>query len=166
LTAICRHRQKFTTWTDDRDGVALAPSGSRSQMCNIRLGLEKPRCPDASRAQVSKMIERVRDARERLNGVIVIDFVVPDIMPTGRNPAWRMGPALSQYPLPATFCPATRHNHHQPVFDNVRQRPLRDIWQARSVPGLSRHRTGCPSPAAPAIARKWIGAVAAARPSP
>ena len=50
------------------------------------------------------------------------------------------------------------------VFDNVRDRRLRDIWlTSEAFQSFPRHRPGCASPAAPASSARSTGAAAAAR---
>jgi pyrroloquinoline quinone biosynthesis protein E len=83
-----------------------------------------------TREQVLRSAELVAEARERLKGVLVIDFVVPDYYAKrpkpcmggwGRRiinitPSGKVLPCHAAESLPGL------------VFDNVRDRRLRDIW--------------------------------------
>jgi pyrroloquinoline quinone biosynthesis protein E len=83
-----------------------------------------------TRDQVLKSAALVAEARERLKGVLVIDFVVPDYYARRPKPCmggWGRGiinitPSGKVLPChAAASLPGL-------AFDNVRDRPLRDIW--------------------------------------
>ena len=83
-----------------------------------------------TRAQVMRSIEIVNAARERLKGILAIDFVVPDYYATWPKPCmggWGRGiinvtPSGKVLPCHAAeTIPGLR-------FDNVRDKPLAEIW--------------------------------------
>ena len=85
-----------------------------------------------TRAQVMRSVEIVHAARERLKGILVIDFVVPDYYATWPKPCmggWGRGiinvtPSGKVLPCHAAeTIPGLR-------FDNVRDKPLAEIWLA------------------------------------
>jgi pyrroloquinoline quinone biosynthesis protein E len=128
------HRQNVHH-LDAMIAMAVALGAQRIEIANVQYygwALKNRAALMPSRAQVSKMIERVRDARERLNGVIVIDFVVPDYYahrPKSCMGGWgrrflNISPSGDVLPCHAAQSITSLS------FDNVRQRPLRDIWQS------------------------------------
>jgi PqqA peptide cyclase len=83
-----------------------------------------------TRAQVKRSAEIVQEARERLKGILVIDFVVPDYYATWPKPCmggWGRGivnvtPSGNVLPCHAAeTIPGL-------TFDNVRDKPLAEIW--------------------------------------
>ena len=105
---------------------------ARDRPCPIlRLGLSQPRGADPDlRADTLASIELVERARERLKGVLTIDMVVPDYYAKRPKPCmggWGKGfmnitPAGKVLP-----CHAAESIKFL-SFDNVKDRPLRDIW--------------------------------------
>ena len=83
-----------------------------------------------TRAQVTRSIEIVNAARERLKGILAIDFVVPDYYATWPKPCmggWGRGiinvtPSGKVLPCHAAETIPGLH------FDNVRDKPLAEIW--------------------------------------
>ena len=83
-----------------------------------------------TRAQVTRSIEIVDAAREQLKGILVIDFVVPDYYATWPKPCmggWGRGiinvtPSGKVLPCHAAETISGLH------FDNVRDKPLEEIW--------------------------------------
>jgi PqqA peptide cyclase len=83
-----------------------------------------------TRDQVLKSAELVDAARERLRGVLVIDFVVPDYYASRPKPCmggWGRG-IVNVTPSGKVLPCHAAETIPGLVFDNVRDRPLRDIW--------------------------------------
>jgi PqqA peptide cyclase len=83
-----------------------------------------------TRDQVLKSAELVEAARERLRGVLVIDFVVPDYYASRPKPCmggWGRG-IVNVTPSGKVLPCHAAETIPGLVFDNVRDRPLRDIW--------------------------------------
>jgi pyrroloquinoline quinone biosynthesis protein E len=83
-----------------------------------------------TRAQVRRSMEIVEEARERLKGVLVIDFVVPDYYATWPKPCmggWGRG-IVNVTPSGKVLPCHAAETIPGLVFDNVRDRPLADIW--------------------------------------
>lgn len=83
-----------------------------------------------SRAQLDTMVESVSVARERLKGVLVIDFVVPDYY--ARRPKACMGGwgrrFLNISPSGKVLPCHAAESITALSFENIRERPLADIW--------------------------------------
>lgn len=83
------------------------------------------------RAQVEETLALVEAARQRLQGVLSIDFVVPDYYAARPKPCmggWGRG-ILNITPSGLVLpCHAAQSIPHL-VFDNVRNRRLKDIWE-------------------------------------
>jgi pyrroloquinoline quinone biosynthesis protein E len=83
-----------------------------------------------TRAQVLHSAELVEDARRRLKGVLVIDFVVPDYYASRPKPCmggWGRG-IINVTPSGKILPCHAAETIPGLVFDNVRDKPLRDIW--------------------------------------
>jgi pyrroloquinoline quinone biosynthesis protein E len=83
-----------------------------------------------TRDQALKSAELVAAARERLRGVLVIDFVVPDYYASRPKPCmggWGRG-IVNVTPSGKVLPCHAAETIPGLVFDNVRDRPLRDIW--------------------------------------
>jgi pyrroloquinoline quinone biosynthesis protein E len=84
-----------------------------------------------SRAQMDIMVEKIVAAREQLKDVIAIDFVVPDYY--ARRPKACMGGwgrrFLNISPSGKVLPCHAAESITSLRFDNVRERPLADIWQ-------------------------------------
>jgi PqqA peptide cyclase len=83
-----------------------------------------------TRDQVLKSAELVAAARERLRGVLVIDFVVPDYYASRPKPCmggWGRG-IVNVTPSGKVLPCHAAETIPGLAFDNVRDRPLRDIW--------------------------------------
>ena len=83
-----------------------------------------------TREQVKRSAEIVEAARERLKGILVIDFVVPDYYATWPKPCmggWGRG-IVNVTPSGKVLPCHAAETIPGLVFDNVRDRPLADIW--------------------------------------
>ena len=115
--------------------MAVDLGAHRVEIANVQYygwGLRNRAALMPDRTQIEKMTEIVEEARERLKGVIVIDYVTPDYY--ARYPKSCMGgwarrflnltPAGKVLPCHAAeSIPGLN-------FDSVRDRPLRDIWES------------------------------------
>ena len=85
-----------------------------------------------TRAQVEDTVRIVEAARQRLKGILTIDFVVPDYYATRPKPCmggWGRG-ILNITPSGLVLpCHAAQSIPHL-AFDNVRNRALADIWSS------------------------------------
>jgi PqqA peptide cyclase len=85
-----------------------------------------------TRQQVIDSAELVAQARERLKGILVIDFVVPDYYAKRPKPCmggWGRG-VINVTPSGLVLPCHAAQSLPGLVFDNVREKPLRDIWHA------------------------------------
>jgi pyrroloquinoline quinone biosynthesis protein E len=83
-----------------------------------------------TREQVMRSVEIVGKARERLKGILVIDFVVPDYYATWPKPCmggWGRG-IINVTPSGKVLPCHAAETIPGLLFDNVRDRPLADIW--------------------------------------
>jgi pyrroloquinoline quinone biosynthesis protein E len=113
--------------------LAVTLGAQRVELANVQYygwALRNRAALILTREQLELMTERVRAARERLAGVIVIDYVVPDYYASrpkacmggwarrflNISPSGRVLPCHAAETIPGL------------EFDNVRQRPLGDIW--------------------------------------
>lgn len=83
-----------------------------------------------TREQVLASAELVAQARERLKGVLVIDFVVPDYYARRPKPCmggWGRG-IINITPSGKVLPCHAAESLPGLAFDNVRDKPLRDIW--------------------------------------
>jgi PqqA peptide cyclase len=83
-----------------------------------------------TREEVLRSAELVEAARERLKGVLSIDFVVPDYYASRPKPCmggWGRG-IVNVTPSGKVLPCHAAETIPGLVFDNVRDRPLRDIW--------------------------------------
>jgi pyrroloquinoline quinone biosynthesis protein E len=81
-------------------------------------------------AQVARSIDIVNAARERLKGILTIDFVVPDYYATWPKPCmggWGRG-ILNVTPSGKVLPCHAAETIPGLVFDNVRDKPLAEIW--------------------------------------
>ena len=95
-----------------------------------------------TREQVLRSAELVEAARERLKGVLIIDFVVPDYYASRPKPCmggWGRG-IVNVTPSGKVLPCHAAETIPGLVFDNVRDRPLRDIWlNSQAFQALPRH---------------------------
>jgi pyrroloquinoline quinone biosynthesis protein E len=83
-----------------------------------------------TRAQVMRSVDIVEAARERLRGILVIDFVVPDYYATWPKPCmggWGRG-IVNITPSGKVLPCHAAETVPGLVFDNVRDKPLAQIW--------------------------------------
>ncbi len=83
-----------------------------------------------TRDQVLRSAELVAAARERLKGILVIDFVVPDYYASRPKPCmggWGRG-IVNVTPSGKVLPCHAAETIPGLAFDNVRDKPLRDIW--------------------------------------
>jgi pyrroloquinoline quinone biosynthesis protein E len=83
-----------------------------------------------TRAQVKRSIEIVEEARARLKGILVIDFVVPDYYATWPKPCmggWGRG-SMNVTPSGKVLPCHAAETVPGLAFDNVRDKPLAEIW--------------------------------------
>ena len=129
-----------------------ARGGSRWRTCNTTAGRCKNReALMPTREQVLRSAELVEEARERLKGILVIDFVVPDYYASRPKPCmggWGRG-IINITPSGKVLPCHAAETIPGLAFDNVRDKPLRDIWlHVRGLPDISAAPPGCRSPAA------------------
>lgn len=93
-------------------------------------GLRNRQALMPTREQVTRSVEVVEAARERLKGVLIIDFVAPDYH--ARRPKPCMGgwgrSLINVTPSGKALPCHAAETIPGLVFDNVRERRLRDIW--------------------------------------
>jgi pyrroloquinoline quinone biosynthesis protein E len=119
-----------------------------------------------TRAQVAAAEAVVNEARRRLAGRIVIDYVVPDYYAKraqtmhgrpGPGSSWTVTPMGKVLPCHAA------DSIPELAFDNIRGAPAsRHLGEFGSFPTGSAAPIGCPNSAVPAIVAKSIGAAAGA----
>lgn len=88
-----------------------------------------------TRDQVLKSAEIVAQARERLKGILVIDFVVPDYYAKRPKPCmggWGRG-IINVTPSGKVLPCHAAESLPSLTFDNVRDKKLRDIWLSSSA---------------------------------
>ena len=118
--------------------LAVAIGAHRAEIANVQYygwALRNRAALMPSRAQLDAMTATVEAARARLKGVLVIDYVVPDYYASrpkscmggwGRrflniSPSGKVLPCHAAETIPGL------------EFDNVRQRPLADIWRSSAA---------------------------------
>jgi PqqA peptide cyclase len=93
-----------------------------------------------TRAQVARSLDIVRDARERLRGVLTIDYVAPDYYAKRPKPCmggWGRG-IINITPSGKVLPCHSAETLTNLVFDNVTERPLRDLGNVDRIQRLSR----------------------------
>lgn len=131
--------------------MAIAIGAERLEIANVQYygwALKNRAALMPSRDQLDAMIQSVSVARERLKGILVIDFVAPDYY--ARRPKACMGgwgrhflnisPSGKVLPCHAAESITTLQ------FDNVRARPLSDIWRLGSAFQVFRGTSWMPEP--------------------
>ena len=126
------HRQNIASLPDF---IALAErlAAQRLEVAHVQYygwALQNRRALMPTREQVLRSAELVEQARERLKGVMVIDFVVPDYYASRPKPCmggWGRG-ILNVTPSGKVLPCHAAESIPGLVFDNVRDRRLRDIW--------------------------------------
>lgn len=114
--------------------LAVAIGAHRAEIANVQYygwALKNRAALMPTRAQLDRMTEIVEAARDRLKGVLVIDYVVPDYYasrPKSCMGGWgrrflNISPSGKVLPCHAAESITAL------AFDNVRQRSLGDIWR-------------------------------------
>ena len=127
------HRQNLYQLGDMIE-MAVGIGAERAEIANVQYygwALENRSALMPSRTQMDVMIEKIAAAREHHKGVIAIDFVVPDYY--ARRPKACMGGwgrrFLNISPSGKVLPCHAAESITSLRFDNVRERPLADIWQ-------------------------------------
>ncbi|MGH6816260.1 MAG: pyrroloquinoline quinone biosynthesis protein PqqE [Hyphomicrobiaceae bacterium] len=126
------HRQNIDRLEDIID-YAVELGAGRLEVAHVQYygwALKNRAALMPTRAQVMRSADLVTRARERLKGILVIDFVVPDYYATWPKPCmggWGRGivnvtPSGKVLPCHAAETIPGLH------FDNVRDKPLAEIW--------------------------------------
>ncbi len=124
--------------------------------------LENRRALMPTREQVLRTAELVGRARERLKGILVIDFVVPDYY--ARRPKPCMGgwgrDSMNITPSGKVLPCHAAESLPGLIFDNVRDRKLRDIWlELGGLPEIPRHRLDARAMPQLRVSRTGLGRV-------
>jgi pyrroloquinoline quinone biosynthesis protein E len=126
------HRQNL----DRLEGIidfAVEVGASRLEVAHVQYygwALKNRAALMPTRAQVMRSAEIVRKARERLKGVLVIDHVVPDYYATWPKPCmggWGRG-IMNITPSGKVLPCHAAETIPGLLFDNVRDKPLAEIW--------------------------------------
>ncbi|HKY17518.1 MAG TPA: pyrroloquinoline quinone biosynthesis protein PqqE [Rhizomicrobium sp.] len=127
------HRQNADHLEDMLD-MAVAMGAHRVEIANVQYygwALRNRAALMPSRGQLAAMTEAVTAARDRLKGIIVIDYVVPDYY--ARRPKSCMGGwgrrFLNISPTGKVLPCHAAESIAGMTFDNVRQRGLAEIWR-------------------------------------
>ncbi len=127
------HRQNLHHLSEMLD-MAVAIGAHRAEIANVQYygwALKNRAALMPSRAQLEEMTAAVTDARRRLEGILVIDYVVPDYY--ARRPKSCMGGwgrrFLNISPSGKVLPCHAAESITGMAFDNVRQRSLVDIWR-------------------------------------
>jgi pyrroloquinoline quinone biosynthesis protein E len=126
------HRQNLDRLPDIID-FAVATGAGRLEVAHIQYygwALANRAALMPTRAQVKRSAEIVEEARERLKGILVIDFVVPDYYATWPKPCmggWGRG-IVNVTPSGTVLPCHAAETIDGLVFDNVRDKPLAEIW--------------------------------------
>jgi PqqA peptide cyclase len=114
-------------------GFAVETGAGRLEVAHIQYygwALRNRAALMPTREQVDRSIEIVNAARERLKGVLTIDFVVPDYYATWPKPCmggWGRG-IVNVTPSGKVLPCHAAETIPGLVFDNVRDKPLAEIW--------------------------------------
>jgi PqqA peptide cyclase len=126
------HRQNLDRLQDIID-YAVDVGADRIEVAHIQYygwALKNRAALMPTRAQVMRSAEIVHKAREQLKGVLVIDFVTPDYYATWPKPCmggWGRG-IINVTPSGRVLPCHAAETIPGLIFDNVRDRPLADIW--------------------------------------
>jgi PqqA peptide cyclase len=127
------HRQNI----DRLDGIiefAVEMGADRLEVAHVQYygwALSNRAALMPTRAQAMRSVEIVREARERLKGILVIDFVVPDYYATWPKPCmggWGRG-IINVTPSGKVLPCHAAETIPGLAFDNVRDKPLAEIWR-------------------------------------
>jgi PqqA peptide cyclase len=126
------HRQNIASLPAFID-LAVASGAQRLEVAHVQYygwALKNRRALMPPREQVLASADLVAAARERLKGILVIDFVVPDYYAKRPKPCmggWGRG-IINITPAGKVLPCHAAESLPGLAFDNVRDRPLRDIW--------------------------------------
>ncbi len=126
------HRQNVDRLRDIVD-FAVETGAGRLEVAHVQYygwALQNRAALMPTRAQVTRSIEIVREARERLKGILVIDFVVPDYYATWPKPCmggWGHG-IINVTPSGKVLPCHAAETIPGLTFDNVRDKRLAEIW--------------------------------------
>jgi PqqA peptide cyclase len=126
------HRQNVDRLRDIVD-FAVETGAGRLEIAHIQYygwALRNRAALMPTRAQVMRSMEVVQEARERLKGILVIDFVVPDYYATWPKPCmggWGRG-IINVTPSGKVLPCHAAETIPGLLFDNVRDKPLAEIW--------------------------------------
>jgi pyrroloquinoline quinone biosynthesis protein E len=126
------HRQNLDRLAEIID-FAVDMGAGRLEVAHVQYygwALENRAALMPTRAQVRRSMDIVQEARERLKGILVIDFVVPDYYATWPKPCmggWGRG-IVNVTPSGKVLPCHAAETIPGLVFDNVRDKPLAEIW--------------------------------------
>ena len=126
------HRQNLDRLPDIID-FAVETGAGRLEVAHIQYygwALANRAALMPTRSQVKRSAEIVEAARERLKGILVIDFVVPDYYATWPKPCmggWGRG-IVNVTPSGKVLPCHAAETIPGLLFDNVRDKPLAEIW--------------------------------------
>ena len=139
------HRQNIDSLPAIID-LALELGAQRLEVAHVQYygwALQNRQALMPTRAQVLNSVELVEKAQERSKGVLVIDFVVPDYYARRPKPCmggWGRG-IMTITPSGKVLPCHAAQTIDGLVFDNVRDRSLRNIWlEFDGFPGFPWHR--------------------------
>jgi pyrroloquinoline quinone biosynthesis protein E len=144
------HRQNLHHLPEMLD-MAVTLGAHRAEIANVQYygwALKNRAALMPSRAQLDEMTAAVAEARKRLEGVLVIDYVVPDYY--ARRPKSCMGGwgrrFLNISPSGRVLPCHAAESIEGMTFDNVRQRSLVDIWRGSEAFNRFRGTAWMPEP--------------------
>ncbi|MGQ0663506.1 MAG: pyrroloquinoline quinone biosynthesis protein PqqE, partial [Pseudomonadota bacterium] len=144
------HRQNLHH-LDNLIRMAVALNAHRMEIAHVQYygwALKNRAALMPSRAQLEQATAAVAAARERLKGVIVIDYVVPDYY--AKRPKSCMGGWGRQFlnvsPVGKVLPCHAAETFTTLEFDCVRQRPLQDIWENSAAFNRFRGTAWMPEP--------------------
>ena len=126
------HRQNVDRLLDIID-FAVETGAGRLEVAHVQYygwALQNRAALMPTRAQVMRSMEIVQEARERLKGILVIDFVVPDYYATWPKPCmggWGRG-IINVTPSGKVLPCHAAETIPGLIFDNVRDKRLAEIW--------------------------------------
>jgi pyrroloquinoline quinone biosynthesis protein E len=126
------HRQNIDSLPAIVD-LAVSLGAQRLEVAHVQYygwALQNRQALMPTRDQVLRSAELVAAARERLKGILVIDFVVPDYYASRPKPCmggWGRG-IINITPSGKVLPCHAAETIPGLAFDNVRDKPLRDIW--------------------------------------
>ena len=119
-------------------GLAESLGAQRLEVAHVQYygwALKNRQALMPTRDQVSRSADLVAQARERLKGILVIDFVVPDYYARRPKPCmggWGRG-IINITPSGRALPCHAAESLPGLVFDNVRSKSLRDIWRGSAA---------------------------------